>query len=299
MAELGTLITLFIIVYIIIHFLKKGKRHRRSRHHRYSRKRRTPRARTRPPAYEPRVDTTSRYGTPTPPITSPTDRSADNFRKRARELERAGAFQEAAELYLMAGEVFSAAKAMASQGPEYVPQAVAIIEAYAPNRVEMIVRNLVRYFYDRNDLQTAARLFREIGLTGEAEALEAIAQTSPSAQSASISAPAPSAPASVSAFVQPSVSTVSSQPQPQISAEPVRSEKPLADISLEKTKAMVATSDLNEKCMLCRKNIRSGEIYVKCPHCQNIAHRSHLMEWVKVKAICPVCRQRLTTEMFS
>ncbi len=298
MAELGTLITLFIIVYIIIHFLKKGKKHRR-RHHRSYRRQRTPRAITRPPAYEPRIDNTSRFGTPTAPITSPTDRSADNFRRRARELERSGAFQEAAELYLMAGEVFSAAKAMASQGPEYVPQAVAIIEAYAPNRVEMIVRNLVRYFYDRNDLRTAARLFREIGLTGEAEALEAIAQTSPSAQSASFSAASPAVSASVSAVTQPSVSTVPPKPQPQITAEPARSEKPLADVSLEKTKAMVATSDLNEKCMLCRKNIRSGEIYVKCPHCQNIAHRSHLMEWVKVKAICPVCRQRLTTEMFA
>ncbi len=296
--EVGTLITLFIILYVIIHFLKKSKKHRRSRHHRYYRRRRTPRARTRPPAYEPRVDTTSRFGMATP-LPSPTDRSADNFRRRARELERVGAFQEAAELYLKAGEVFSAAKAMASQGPSYVPQAVAIIETYAPNRVEMIVRNLVRYFYDRNDLQTAARLFREIGLTGEAEALEAVAHTSTTAQPPTASALPPSAPSSASSVVSSTVPLAPTQPQAQITAEPVRSEKPLADVSLEKAKAMVATGDLNEKCMLCRKNIRSGEIYVKCPHCQNIAHRSHLMEWVKVKAICPVCRQRLTTDMFA
>jgi hypothetical protein len=47
------------------------------------------------------------------------------------------------------------------------------------------------------------------------------------------------------------------------------------------------------KCPICMKPIEFGDEFVKCPHCNTLAHRSHLLEWIKIKGICPVCRKIL------
>lgn len=47
------------------------------------------------------------------------------------------------------------------------------------------------------------------------------------------------------------------------------------------------------RCILCKRQIDFSDDWLKCPHCEELAHRSHLLEWVKVKGTCPNCRQPL------
>ncbi|MHA2292625.1 MAG: RING finger protein [Candidatus Hodarchaeales archaeon] len=57
-------------------------------------------------------------------------------------------------------------------------------------------------------------------------------------------------------------------------------------------------SDFSDQyCLICRHSILQTESLVGCPTCQNVFHRNHLLEWLKVFNQCPICHQRLT--MFS
>ena len=57
-----------------------------------------------------------------------------------------------------------------------------------------------------------------------------------------------------------------------------------------------ATSDMSDKCIVCRRNIRKGETYVRCPHCNKIAHYAHLVEFIKVQGSCPSCHKKLLVD---
>lgn len=48
-----------------------------------------------------------------------------------------------------------------------------------------------------------------------------------------------------------------------------------------------------QKCAVCGLLIREEQEKVYCPHCGNPAHYAHLAEWVKVKGVCPICRNRV------
>jgi predicted Zn-ribbon and HTH transcriptional regulator len=60
----------------------------------------------------------------------------------------------------------------------------------------------------------------------------------------------------------------------------------------------VATSNLKENCIVCKRQIRKGERIVACPHCSKAAHYSHFVEWVKVQGNCPSCHARLKADDF-
>ncbi|MFQ6124769.1 MAG: RING finger domain-containing protein [Candidatus Heimdallarchaeota archaeon] len=47
-------------------------------------------------------------------------------------------------------------------------------------------------------------------------------------------------------------------------------------------------------CPICRKPILYGENVVECPMCGILAHTPHLLEWLRVKGICPNCKSKLT-----
>lgn len=55
--------------------------------------------------------------------------------------------------------------------------------------------------------------------------------------------------------------------------------------------------DFNKKetCMVCGLSIKDEEQKEKvyCPNCRNTAHKGHLIEWIKLKGICPLCRTNL------
>ncbi len=55
----------------------------------------------------------------------------------------------------------------------------------------------------------------------------------------------------------------------------------------------IASEDLSEKCIVCKRKISKGQNYVECPHCSMPAHYSHFLEFVKVRGVCPSCNAAL------
>jgi rRNA maturation endonuclease Nob1 len=47
------------------------------------------------------------------------------------------------------------------------------------------------------------------------------------------------------------------------------------------------------RCTVCQTFVGQKERYLQCPYCKQIAHRSHILEWLKVKGICPYCKRKL------
>ena len=46
-------------------------------------------------------------------------------------------------------------------------------------------------------------------------------------------------------------------------------------------------------CSVCKGAMSSADDLVACPFCRHEAHPSHILEWLKIKGECPVCRKRL------
>jgi hypothetical protein len=51
--------------------------------------------------------------------------------------------------------------------------------------------------------------------------------------------------------------------------------------------------DDGQRCVICRYDMRPGEDVLTCPHCGARAHRSHFLEWAKIKRSCPKCHETL------
>jgi hypothetical protein len=49
-----------------------------------------------------------------------------------------------------------------------------------------------------------------------------------------------------------------------------------------------------EKCCVCRRPVGSEGEVVQCNSCKSVAHYPHMAEWLKIKGVCPVCKQKLT-----
>ncbi len=60
----------------------------------------------------------------------------------------------------------------------------------------------------------------------------------------------------------------------------------------------IASEDMSEKCVVCRKQIKKGQRFVSCPSCQSLAHYSHFVEWIKVQGACPKCYAKLKISDF-
>lgn len=227
----------------------------------------------------------------------------------AEEYFRAGMYDKAKEEYLKTGRIFGAAKAVAAKGHEYVKEAIRIIQRYAPEREEEMVRNLSRYFFDSGDIETAAVILHEYGLVSEAEAvLATIGKTYVDIL--------PAAPVEVTTVSFPTTqeTTAAQQESTQTQAESTETIEPFAQISEEKPKVItepeldlssiepqslkLATTDLEARCSVCMTQIKAGDSFVRCPHCDAPAHYAHLIEWIKVKPQCPNCRKKLVPKMF-
>ncbi len=48
-----------------------------------------------------------------------------------------------------------------------------------------------------------------------------------------------------------------------------------------------------QRCMICRQFVGREELHFQCPHCKQLAHRIHLLDWLKTKDFCPYCRRKL------
>jgi hypothetical protein len=49
-----------------------------------------------------------------------------------------------------------------------------------------------------------------------------------------------------------------------------------------------------EYCVICRHVVQESEVRIICPFCENVFHRGHLLEWLKVFNQCPMCHNRIT-----
>jgi predicted amidophosphoribosyltransferase len=58
------------------------------------------------------------------------------------------------------------------------------------------------------------------------------------------------------------------------------------------------TTEHGEECMVCNLELNEGDDVVWCPHCGNPAHKAHLLEWIRVKSTCPICRKYLSQQFF-
>jgi len=51
-----------------------------------------------------------------------------------------------------------------------------------------------------------------------------------------------------------------------------------------------------DRCSVCNLLIKKEEPIAHCPSCKHPAHRTHLLEWIKIKGICPICKQKITVD---
>ncbi|MHA1910554.1 MAG: hypothetical protein ACTSYA_02555 [Candidatus Kariarchaeaceae archaeon] len=299
----------FLIVFAII-ILKILSRSRGSKSSQIARKRKRRAAlRNRPSNTRPsRVPTSSVYQsrgrqTTTRQSTyqSPQAGSASLRQKADRALQSKD-YERAKTLYIQTGHTFSAAKAVALKGDSNIQEAIDLVEYYSPDKSEEIVRNLARYFYDSNEFAKAALFLRGIGLVDEARAILTVSGTEipEIIDSRQVRATPSSAPSQAPSTVDSSTETTPRYSEPVQQVEEEEDEEAGEQVVIERGSQplRIASSDLQDRCSVCRGPIRSGQSFVSCPHCDSSAHYSHLMEWIKVKAQCPHCRQKLRTNYF-
>lgn len=58
---------------------------------------------------------------------------------------------------------------------------------------------------------------------------------------------------------------------------------------------IIIMSDSNEqKCSVCGKPIEIFDKFLRCPICEEKAHKNHLVEWVQKEQTCPVCKKAIS-----
>ncbi|UCE05396.1 MAG: E3 ubiquitin protein ligase [bacterium] len=51
-------------------------------------------------------------------------------------------------------------------------------------------------------------------------------------------------------------------------------------------------------CQVCHLSMDVSEDTLKCPKCSNLSHKSHFLEWLKIKGYCPSCYNAFTMKDF-
>lgn len=51
-----------------------------------------------------------------------------------------------------------------------------------------------------------------------------------------------------------------------------------------------------ENCLVCFQPLKAGERVSICPLCGYGGHENHMIEWLKIKQNCPLCRESITKE---
>jgi hypothetical protein len=76
----------------------------------------------------------------------------------------------------------------------------------------------------------------------------------------------------------------------QINPNPENTEKVILDIKKDTIKVSTASKT---KCAVCGKNIEIFDEVAGCPLCQSRAHKEHMIDWVRMKHSCPICKKSL------
>ena len=76
----------------------------------------------------------------------------------------------------------------------------------------------------------------------------------------------------------------------QINPSPENTESVMFDIKKEMIKI---STESKAKCSVCGKPIEIFDEWAGCPICESKAHKDHLVDWIKMKHSCPVCKKAL------
>ncbi|MBY9007567.1 MAG: hypothetical protein KGD63_12505 [Candidatus Lokiarchaeota archaeon] len=60
-----------------------------------------------------------------------------------------------------------------------------------------------------------------------------------------------------------------------------------------KKNAILISTESKAKCSVCGKNIEIFDDVSGCPLCGAKAHKDHLLDWIKMKHNCPICKKSL------
>ncbi len=63
-------------------------------------------------------------------------------------------------------------------------------------------------------------------------------------------------------------------------------------------KSSVVPAEHTDKCMVCNRALSLTDDVVWCPHCANLAHRNHLIQWIHTKHCCPMCGESLDEQYY-
>ncbi len=242
----------------------------------------------------------------------PPPQESETFILSAERLAEQGRYDDAATLYLQAGKIFLAAKTKMMKGPEAATEALDIIRSKMPNSFETIGRNLAHeFYYNLRKPVEAATILRAMGLVGEAEAIEVVENIPPTERyliQSEMEVPIQNENVNQVTH-QPESSILVSEQLDQVEKSEMQPEKS----EMEPAKAVATTVDvsgeipntiltaklgLEKPCVVCKKSIDAGSEYVYCLNCGNPGHRRHLLEYIKVRGICPNCKARLTRKMY-
>ncbi|MFX1328675.1 MAG: hypothetical protein ACFE91_11155 [Promethearchaeota archaeon] len=76
----------------------------------------------------------------------------------------------------------------------------------------------------------------------------------------------------------------------QINPTAENTEKVTLDVKKDLIKISTASKT---KCSVCGKNIEIFDELTGCPICEAKAHKDHLIDWVRMKHTCPICKKSL------
>ena len=76
----------------------------------------------------------------------------------------------------------------------------------------------------------------------------------------------------------------------QITPTAENTEKIILDIKKETIKVITSSKT---KCAVCGKGIEIFDEVLGCPLCETKAHKEHMIDWVRMKHSCPVCKKSL------
>lgn len=229
-----------------------------------------------------------------------TNKTNSSFIQSAKRQEKMKNYDEASQLYLRGGQVYSAAKMKVMKGPTGAEEAINIIEVNSPDQVEMVTRNLVNEFYYRlGQPATAAALLRSVGLVDEAIAVEVTAGIAPQVESVNVQTATTHTEVEPVENTEPVVDTMEEESVDDISViEEVEAVTPAKPNNIQNT-LLMASVLLSDKCIVCRRDITTGDSFLQCQSCGKPGHYKHIAEMIKVTGKCPNCKERLVMHMFN
>ena len=55
-------------------------------------------------------------------------------------------------------------------------------------------------------------------------------------------------------------------------------------------------NQIPQRCIICQGLIKHGDSVLECPQCSNLAHSDHMLQWLKIKEECPICKSKVTMQ---